>query len=80
MAKTLRNYSPKVWPVFIRKGNSWDNAVESFFASLKKERIQLTDYRTRQEATYWTTYPCFITATGYIQHLTMYAQMIMRNN
>ena len=34
-----------------RKGNCWDNAVaESFFASLKKERVQLTDYRTRQEA------------------------------
>jgi len=34
-----------------RKGNCWDNAVaESFFASLKKERVQLTDYQTRQEA------------------------------
>ncbi len=34
-----------------RKGNCWDNAVaESFFASLKKERVQLTDYQTRYEA------------------------------
>jgi len=34
-----------------RKGNCWNNAVaESFFASLKKERVQLTDYRTRHEA------------------------------
>jgi transposase InsO family protein len=34
-----------------RKGNCWDNAVaESFFGSLKKERVRLTEYQTRQEA------------------------------
>ena len=34
-----------------RKGYCWDNAVaESFFASLKTERIYLTKYQTRQEA------------------------------
>lgn len=34
-----------------RKGDCWDNAVaESFFASLKKERVQWTHYQTRAEA------------------------------
>lgn len=34
-----------------RRGNCWDNAVaESFFSSLKKERIRKTVYRTRAEA------------------------------
>ena len=34
-----------------RKGNCWDNAVaESFFASLKKERVHSTRYQTRAEA------------------------------
>lgn len=34
-----------------RKGNCWDNAVsESFFASLKKERIFHKTYQTREEA------------------------------
>ncbi len=34
-----------------RKGNCWDNAVaESFFGSLKQERVQWYDYRTRNEA------------------------------
>jgi putative transposase len=34
-----------------RKGDCWDNAVaESFFASLKKERVQWRHYQTRAEA------------------------------
>ena len=34
-----------------RKGNCWDNAVaESFFASLKKERVHSKCYQTRAEA------------------------------
>jgi len=34
-----------------RKGDCWDNAVaESFFASLKKERVQWKHYQTRVEA------------------------------
>ena len=34
-----------------RKGNYWDNAMmESFFATLKKERIHREDYATRSEA------------------------------
>lgn len=34
-----------------RRGNCWDNsAVESFFASLKKERVYRTVYRTRDAA------------------------------
>ncbi len=34
-----------------RKGNCWDNAMmESFFATLKKERIHREDYATRSEA------------------------------
>ena len=34
-----------------RKGNCWDNAVaESFFASLKKERVHSKHYQTRAEA------------------------------
>jgi len=34
-----------------RKGDCWDNAVvESFFASLKKERVQWRNYQTRNEA------------------------------
>jgi len=34
-----------------RKGNCWDNAVaESFFGSLKQERVQWKSYQTRYEA------------------------------
>ena len=34
-----------------RRGNCWDNAaMESFFGSLKKERIRRKTYRTREEA------------------------------
>lgn len=34
-----------------RKGNCWDNAVvESFFGSLKQERVQWCDYETRAQA------------------------------
>jgi putative transposase len=34
-----------------RKGNCWDNApVESFFNSLKNERVYGTRYRTRADA------------------------------
>ena len=34
-----------------RKGNCWDNAVvESFFGSLKQERVQSKNYQTRPEA------------------------------
>ena len=34
-----------------RKGNCWDNApTESFFNSLKNERVHATRYRTHQEA------------------------------
>lgn len=34
-----------------RKGDCWDNAVaESFFGSLKTERVFYTNYRTREEA------------------------------
>ena len=34
-----------------RKGNCWDNAMmESFFATLKKERIYLEEYATREQA------------------------------
>ena len=34
-----------------RKGDCWDNAVaESFFASLKKKRVQWRHYQTRVEA------------------------------
>lgn len=34
-----------------RKGNCWDNAVaESFFGSLKQERVQWRSYQTRHEA------------------------------
>ena len=35
-----------------RRGNGWDNAcVESFFGTLKRERIDHRQYRTRDEAT-----------------------------
>ena len=35
-----------------RRGNCWDNAVaESFFGSLKKERIRKRIYQTRELAT-----------------------------
>jgi len=34
-----------------RRGNCWDNAVaESFFGTLKKERIRKRIYKTREEA------------------------------
>jgi putative transposase len=38
-------------PSMSRKGNCWDNAVaESFFSSLKKERIKKNIYKTRELA------------------------------
>ena len=38
-------------PSMSRRGNCWDNAVaESFFSSLKKERIKRHIYATRQDA------------------------------
>jgi putative transposase len=38
-------------PSMSRRGNCWDNAVaESFFSSLKKERIQKRVYKTRDLA------------------------------
>jgi putative transposase len=38
-------------PSMSRRGNCWDNAVaESFFSSLKKERIKCQIYASRQEA------------------------------
>ena len=38
-------------PSMSRRGNCWDNAVaESFFGSLKKERVRKKIYRTRDEA------------------------------
>jgi transposase InsO family protein len=34
-----------------RKGDCWDNAVaESFFASLKTERVFFNNYKTKEEA------------------------------
>jgi putative transposase len=41
----------KLDPSMSRRGNCWDNAVaESFFSSLKKERIRRQVYRTRDLA------------------------------
>lgn len=41
----------KLQPSMSRRGNCWDNAVaESFFSSLKKERIRKQTYKTRKEA------------------------------
>ena len=41
----------RLLPSMSRRGNCWDNAVaESFFSSLKKERIKRRIYATRQEA------------------------------
>ncbi len=41
----------KLDPSMSRRGNCWDNAVaESFFSSLKKERIRKQVYRTRDLA------------------------------
>ena len=41
----------KLLPSMSRRGNCWDNAVaESFFSSLKKERIRKRIYKTRDLA------------------------------
>jgi len=41
----------KMIPSMSRKGNCWDNAVaESFFGSLKTERVFFENYKTREEA------------------------------
>lgn len=43
--------SNRLEPSMSRKGNCWDNAVaESFFSSLKKERIKKQIYKTRELA------------------------------
>jgi putative transposase len=42
----------RLQPSMSRRGNCWDNAVaESFFSSLKKERIKKRIYKDRDEAT-----------------------------
>ena len=47
--KTLKNN--KMVSSMSRKGNCWDNAVaESFFGSLKTERVFLNKYKLREEA------------------------------
>src|SRR5262245_4602434 len=44
-------HSNRLEPSMSRKGNCWDNAVaESFFGSLKKERIKKHIYKTRDLA------------------------------
>lgn len=44
-------HSNQLEPSMSRKGNCWDNAVaESFFSSLKKERIKKHIYKTRELA------------------------------
>ena len=44
-------HSNRLEPSMSRKGNCWDNAVaESFFSSLKKERIKKQIYRNRELA------------------------------
>lgn len=44
-------HSHNILPSMSRRGNCWDNAVaESFFSSLKKERIQKRVYKTRDLA------------------------------
>ena len=44
--------SNRLEPSMSRKGNCWDNAVaESFFSSLKKERIKKHIYKNRERAT-----------------------------
>ena len=49
--KVLQNWGIK--PSMSRRGNCWDNAVvESFFASLKKERVYRTSYATGKQALY----------------------------
>ena len=43
--------SHRLQPSMSRKGNCWDNAVaESFFSSLKKERIKKQIYKNRELA------------------------------
>jgi len=47
--KLMRQF--KMNPSMSRKGNCWDNApMESFFGTLKTERVHHRKYRTRQEA------------------------------
>lgn len=47
--KLLRDY--QMTQLMSRKGNCWDNApMESFFKTLKVERIHQTQYATRAEA------------------------------
>lgn len=47
--KVLKNWG--IRPSMSRRGNCWDNAVvESFFASLKKERVYRTTYNNGKQA------------------------------
>lgn len=44
-------YKNKMFSSMSRKGNCWDNAVaESFFGSLKTERVFFSEYETRDQA------------------------------
>ena len=58
-------------PSMSRKGNCWDNAVaESFFSSLKKERIKKHIYKTRELARDDVAdYICFYNRTRRHSHI-----------
>jgi transposase InsO family protein len=64
-----------------RKGDCWDNAVvESFFGSLKSERVQWRSYQTREQArgTSSRTSRCSTTAAGCIRTWAPRVQMSLR--
>ena len=55
-----------------RKGDCWDNAVvESFFGSLKQERVQWRSYQTRWEAQQDILQYISIFYNGYRLHSTL---------
>jgi putative transposase len=66
----------KLLPSMSRRGNCWDNAVaESFFSSLKKERIRKRIYKTRDLARadvfdYWTSHGAVDSSGLWRQHTT----------
>lgn len=66
-----------------QKGNCWDNAVaESFFGSLKQERVQWYDYQTRGEdkQDILAYISIFVTVSDYTPHWVMFVQVTLRNN
>ena len=65
----LENY--QMIPSMSRKGDCWDTVVESFFGSLKQERVHWRNYQTRYDAQQDILQYLSVFYNGYRLHSTL---------